>query len=394
MSGLIAGGSDWAGSELAASSRHADQERLTALDGLRAIAVLTVLLSHTSGRDQALGPQLDFLGIGHVGVYLFFVLSAFLLGLGLLNSGITAQSVRNFYLRRIFRIIPLYYLVIGSVFLQQHLTGQISKQYLHIEHGWTGFWQHLAMYRGDSVFWSVVVEMQFYLVVPFLVWLLLRFRWKGLLGLLLAGIVNEMFYVASFIAPDWDNPIRWLSPNNRENGTYLGLFALGLAAGYAARFHRDRLRHMQDWLHPVATAAFFSLMLLTLTLVSRDFLGFERPYYNFRFFSLLYAVVFSLFVLSVYLGNPLCTWLKSSALRLWGVFGFSVYLLHMPVLALLNTTGLPPLAKACFSFIAVFGLSAATYFAVERPFIRWSYRITREGRSGLHLGQSIIPHTR
>ena len=44
------------------------KNRMEALDGVRGLAVIIVLLSHTSGRDQTLHSSLDFLGIGHVGV--------------------------------------------------------------------------------------------------------------------------------------------------------------------------------------------------------------------------------------------------------------------------------------------------------------------------------------
>lgn len=60
--------------------------KFAALDGLRGIAVLTVFLSHSSGFRQRITPWTSFHGTGHIGVYLFFVLSGFLLCVSLLGS--------------------------------------------------------------------------------------------------------------------------------------------------------------------------------------------------------------------------------------------------------------------------------------------------------------------
>ena len=85
------------------------------LDGLRGIAVLTVVLSHLSLLD--LNPFLiNFAGIGKCGVYLFFVLSAFLLTYQFfergLQSAFTAPALANYFWRRALRVLPLFYLVV------------------------------------------------------------------------------------------------------------------------------------------------------------------------------------------------------------------------------------------------------------------------------------------
>src|SRR4051794_11471208 len=94
--------------------------KFSALDGLRGVAVFTVFLSHSSGRGLSLAPWLNFTGIGHLGVYLFFVLSGFLLGHSLLVSRPTTWE---FYVRRFLRIFPLYALVLSAVFVHQKVTG-------------------------------------------------------------------------------------------------------------------------------------------------------------------------------------------------------------------------------------------------------------------------------
>src|SRR6218665_2303652 len=61
--------------------------RQSSLDGIRGTAALIVLLSHTSLAGQTLAPWLNFGGTGHVGVYLFFVLSAYLVTLSFIRGG-------------------------------------------------------------------------------------------------------------------------------------------------------------------------------------------------------------------------------------------------------------------------------------------------------------------
>ncbi|UCH49821.1 MAG: acyltransferase [Betaproteobacteria bacterium] len=350
--------------------------RLHSFDGIRGIAVLLVFLSHTSGRNQAAFPSLNFAGIGHIGVYLFFVLSGFLLALGLFRVGINRDTLRAFYVRRIFRIIPLYAVVLVAVFSAQLLSGRVEERYLHIGDGWIGLIQHLFIYRGDGVFWTIAVEMQFYLVLPVIAWSLIRFRRAAVLTLLVVAVVNEALYTAKFLVPDFENPIVYLSPNYRDHGTFIGIFACGVIAAYAAHFHQSALIRWSKWLNPLALVAFLTLLSVTLFFVSWHFLGNMRPYYDLRFWSPLYGATFAIFLVSVFMGNPMTRWLNSSLLRTWGILGFSIYLLHMFVIAIVNQTGFPPPIKLAISGVCVIALAKVTYDFIERPFMDLSYRIS------------------
>jgi len=72
--------------------------KYAALDGLRGLAVLTVFFSHSSGFRQRPTPWTSFHGLGHIGVYLFFVLSGFLLAGSLLGE--RRADTRDFFIRR------------------------------------------------------------------------------------------------------------------------------------------------------------------------------------------------------------------------------------------------------------------------------------------------------
>jgi peptidoglycan/LPS O-acetylase OafA/YrhL len=118
-----------------------ESKRSLALDGVRGFAVLIVFLSHSSGRELYPAEFLKLQGIGHVGVYLFFVLSSWLLTTIVLNEIEETGTVRlkSYFLRRGFRIVPLYFCVIIAVYAYQTVTGTESGKYLYIKDGTPGF---------------------------------------------------------------------------------------------------------------------------------------------------------------------------------------------------------------------------------------------------------------
>jgi peptidoglycan/LPS O-acetylase OafA/YrhL len=95
-----------------------------ALDGLRAIAVIGVLISHYK-LSESLNYFVDILPWGHIGVRLFFVLSGYLITSILINCRDLAETnglsplllLRQFYCRRFLRIFPLFYAVILIAYL-------------------------------------------------------------------------------------------------------------------------------------------------------------------------------------------------------------------------------------------------------------------------------------
>jgi peptidoglycan/LPS O-acetylase OafA/YrhL len=160
---------------------------LPALDGVRGLAILLVLLYHFVAQTTATNPfeaAVNWtLGYGLLGVDLFFVLSGFLITGILYDSRADPEYFRSFYMRRVLRIFPLYYGVLAVVFLGgslipalrgSALAGLRTHQawawlygvnvYLSIQGGWVlSYIEH---------FWSLAVEEHFYFVWPLVVWLL------------------------------------------------------------------------------------------------------------------------------------------------------------------------------------------------------------------------------
>jgi peptidoglycan/LPS O-acetylase OafA/YrhL len=145
------------------------------LDVLRGIAISMVLVFHGLGPNGSPGPSPDdhiafhlwkFAELGEYGVHLFFILSGFLITGILLKSRDDADYYRNFYLRRVLRIVPAYLLMLAIL-----LSGRfISWRYLVV---CLLYLCNMPGLLGASPeygpLWSLSVEEQFYLVWPFVV---------------------------------------------------------------------------------------------------------------------------------------------------------------------------------------------------------------------------------
>jgi len=145
---------------------------IAALDGLRAIAVLLVLIRHAFSPIKAeSGDQVAaFLVNGWVGVDLFFALSGFLITTHLLRSE-TKGGVRlgTYFAKRALRIMPTYWFVLALVVLGAIPLYQISADNL----GWRVIYHMLVLqdYLASDIvvaFWSLGVEEKFYVLAPFM----------------------------------------------------------------------------------------------------------------------------------------------------------------------------------------------------------------------------------
>jgi peptidoglycan/LPS O-acetylase OafA/YrhL len=157
------------------------------LDGIRGIAILAVLLFHfiaPENRDGLANAAVSWLfSYGALGVDLFFILSGFLITGILYDARTDEHYFRNFYMRRLLRIFPLYYGVLVIIFLVLPLIPELRGTEiigLRAYQAWAWLYAvniYLAIHNGWVLsyiehFWSLAVEEQFYLIWPLAVWLL------------------------------------------------------------------------------------------------------------------------------------------------------------------------------------------------------------------------------
>jgi peptidoglycan/LPS O-acetylase OafA/YrhL len=189
--------------------------RIPALDGLRGIAILLVLLWHAvfslPANSRLLSNLFAVGSLSWSGVDLFFVLSGFLIGGILLDAKHSIRYFKTFYVRRGFRILPLYGFVTG-LFLAFHLPfvctllhGDCSTSQIPLVSYLTftqNFWMaYLGKWglSGIVVTWSLAVEEQFYLTIPIVIRKLSRSRLTvALISIVIGAPLLRTFMLFNF----------------------------------------------------------------------------------------------------------------------------------------------------------------------------------------------------
>ncbi len=161
------------------------QQRIASLDFLRALAILSVFISHAILAYGATS-NTAFLQVGASGVDLFFVLSGWLLGNVIFKELQTSGSldIKRFWIRRWMRTLPAYFAVLFAL-----ITLQIVKYNNYdIPVAYFFFLQNYFLEDFFYISWSLAVEEQFYLfIAPFL--LLLFSRCPNKIGVILVALL-------------------------------------------------------------------------------------------------------------------------------------------------------------------------------------------------------------
>lgn len=284
------------------------KHRLTWLDTTRGIAVLMVLCAHTL--DLFSREYSRFMQIGNAGVMLFFICSGYVIPMSLEKS-----SLGDFWIRRFFRLYPAYWLAIVLMIplgMSQVTTWQEVLINFTMVHAFLG------VNDVNPIFWSLTVEMMFYMAMTLLV--LLRVHTKTFtLFLAMMALTLTM----QFMQVPYD--YRWL---------YLPIFFLGT------------LYYRYD------TGCCSRPVLIAATLLAATYLACWPTGWNWRSGWLFALSIFLLIHLHRNRSWPV--WL------VWcGVVSYSIYLLHGIPLTLSGGVGIP----------LVFLLAALSYYAIERPSI-------------------------
>jgi len=329
------------------STTEADSGFLT---GMRGVAALLVFVYHSGGMGlRGFGQTGDsFVESGRLGVVIFFVVSAYCLCL-VTGEGWVGGPVdwRAFYIRRVFRIIPLYFFMLAVSVANKSARGLLPPDLVQSAISHVTFFNIIDVAHNNDLWlgeWTISVEFAFYALFP----LVLRLARWARLGMVLIALLlanNELRGVVGYLLwPDNGSPDHTLT-------WYFFPFALGMAAYVVTRrFQVDRI------VAEVLCAIFGVTLVWTMTHIDP-----QRT-------DILIGLATSGLIVGC--NNPrtlLARLLRSRVLAFLGTISFSIYLLHGTVLGFVPHDTLGGAAALAITV----GLATLAYRTIEVPFRNW-----------------------
>lgn len=389
-----------------------DQRKLPALDGLRALAILLVIWHHfylvgmVSHLDVGPGLVRTLSAMAASGVFLFFPLSGFLLFLPYaraLVAGHPWPSTRQFYRRRVLRIFPVYLVALLTLMLGARtplvpVTTPLLSFTLLFDWRLDAFKTVIDL---DSPFWTLAIEWQFYLLLPWLALGLARYAGKHtgrllarrlIIGLLsVIGIGLAIRLLAAWVYGAWGQQDPITAPGvgiffalfYGIKGKYLEIFALGIAASlfYAWAVEQGHLPDRRRWALATGSAAVIGLAGCTAwaaavghlsdsTIGTPEWIFASSPGWNVLG-EWATGFCFCCLLLAVLLGKGPGSLFSLAPLRFIGTISYSLYVWHWPLLLLCinNFSSYGQLILVGSLVILVGG--TLSYFLIERPFLRY-----------------------
>lgn len=309
------------------------KKRIPELDGLRGIAILLVVSFHYLN-NQLINNESNLARIiakitsfGWTGVDLFFVLSGFLIGSILIRTRDSENYFKTFFMRRLLRIVPNYYLLL-FIYLFINAIGYFDTNDFLTGNKVIPFWSYFAMLHNlfmsklqnlgndaISVTWSIGIEEQFYLLFPFLLFFL-RKKW-------IPALLVLIILAAPVFRLQFDH---WIPP-------YVLLYCRmdALAFGILIAYFYE-----QGFLYEMGKKYSFLLLfilfacVLTITLLYLIFndLGVFR--------NTLLSIIFSISIIFALSGkeNLYRRFLRNNMLGWVGTISYSLYLFHYLILGI------------------------------------------------------------
>jgi peptidoglycan/LPS O-acetylase OafA/YrhL len=373
--------------------------RYASLHGLRTIAVVSVIQFHVSWifageHNMPIDPDWAASSFAvFFGMDLFFVLSGFLIGSILLHSLQTAgsQQLRRFYIRRIFRTFPSYYVVLAIMVLCTELT---AAQARHLPYEAAYLTDFLPLGASETLMfwgWSLALEEQFYLTVPLLFFVLsyLRSDWLrvGLLVALWASALGVRLTIYYLHRPWLDIDLYgalYFRPHTRYDTLVAGL----LLAVVHRRWGADITRWLKAPFHrallAVPALGLFWFLLRPMTFAAHD----HQFLHLFEWGTATTLMYFAVLLLLLHAEGPLQRLLSAPIYRPIATLGYGVYLVHMPlcdrvvqpVAEALLARDVPMWVLWPMSVVAVCVLALAVAYVlhvlVEKPSLRIRERLS------------------
>ena len=325
--------------------------------------------------DRLAGTLVDptvYLGFGWMGVPLFFVLSGYLLGGQVVHAKLTGAFLKRFWLRRILRIYPAVWAeLVVLLILGTAVDGLISKQGMDSLVFQFLLWVNLPpnmVQPINGVWWTLPVELGFYLVLPMLGLFARLAGWRVLL--VGAGVLTLAWRGAWFLSSDTDNFLTILPILDSLPGVFW-TFILGFSLNFLPS-HKTQ----EQCRRGVVLSMCILLALMQWQLCLNDV--YWKGHWILVIWTALTAVPITGFV--YFLSNPPSgwNWLENRYLVWLGHVSFGIYLWHFQVMRLLalifpeawNSPFMSLIALA-ISLPSTLILASVSYYLIEKPLMGW-----------------------
>ncbi len=353
------------------NSQANDRIYFPELDGLRFFAFLLVFIHHHPFFGNI--PYLSFFHKhGGVGVDLFFVLSAFLFTKLLIAEYNKTQTIsfKKFYIRRIFRIWPIYYLFVAAVVsLYYFKNGAISEDIKTRLFGLLTFTDNIfTSINGfnsipfTSHLWTIAFEEQFYIFIPFLIYFLVKSSFKTKISALISSFFIFSLIKFLFIYNAAPHPTIWALPI-----THFESIMFGIIIGFGGF----------DFLLKKINALLIGVISLFLFLLLKFLTPYDETTYLLFLTLLLVGVSMSFILFSVLNNSGLKKFLSGRFLVFMGKRSYGLYLYHIIAngtvsFMILHIQGMPshPAFTFILSLIITITLSVISYKIIETPFLK------------------------
>lgn len=354
------------------------------VDGLRFLAILPVIIQHLSERliinypvDLSLSAEANYLiyytSRGTIGVFLFFALSGFILSLPIASQLLNNRldfSLKKYYTRRFTRIEPPYIFWMTVFLIVLLIQGNIVPGELFKAWLASVFYLHNIVYQGYSIInpiaWSLEIEIQFYLIAPFLAMLFFsikaQFKRRLILLLSIFGVISLQNYFG------WSHLPFKLTLLGQAHHFLLGFLVADL---YLSGDLNKWKSHWFDWL---GMASFYIMMI-----------SWGEEYYKSLIFS---AAMFVLFI-AAYKGPLLNKLFNNKWIITIGGMCYTIYLIHLPLLELqfrltrslivFESLGLNLLIQLVIGLSLIGMVTIVSYLLIEKPFMNpnWANNLTK-----------------
>ncbi len=358
--------------------------RIPELDGLRGVAITLVIVfhsfyfspgpeHHTSGLMRTAFVFMErFFALGWTGVDLFFVLSGFLIGGILLNVRASPRYFKTFYARRLYRILPIYYLWIGLYLVVAALSGELRAR-LRMAAGLFLFLQNLGFRYptplADAWFlpaWSLAIEEQFYLIAPLVVRRLSPRRLYAVLGMVILVAPLLRTWVLYHVPQGHASlPLSYTLMPCRADALAIGMLTALLWRNPASRLW---LGNHVNILYGITGIFLAGFAVLGARYPSAGSLPMQTVGYTW--IAVLYALIMILAMTRS--SGPIAVLARTRWLREVGLVSYCLYLIHDAV-----RFGMPLLIKSIilhpptWILVAGSGIAAIVSYLIAR--LSWAY---------------------